>query len=137
MNVIGLNGRSYKITFIRQQNNRFAENKSSLHLFARQLLLEVYPGYCFYEEIYLPGCKNKLYLDFLSPQLRLGCEIQGEQHTRHIHHFHATKKDFLLAQSRDRLKKEWATTNQIDLIELRYDDQDNWANLLRNYSDNG
>lgn len=131
MKVIGLNDREYNLSLPKYLNNQERQNKSSLHLKARELLKSCFPAYTIYEEIKLPGStnpKNKsvLYLDFFIPNLKLGIEIHGKQHFEYTPYFHKNKMGFFAHQKRDELKQQWCDKNTIKLIVLRYDEVDLW-----------
>lgn len=126
MKVKGLDGKDYDWKF------RAGKGKSGLHKRAYDVLREVWPAYDILEELPIPGAKKfgKLYLDLYIPAKHLAVEVHGEQHFKHIMFFHKSKRDFLTAQYRDRLKIEWLELNNIDLVELRFDEESKWRELL-------
>lgn len=130
MEVIGLDGKTRPLKLSRAKR----KSCSSHHEFARNLLKKMYPYETFYEEVTLPGTKTAhngtLYADFLAPKLKLIIEIHGRQHYEYIPHFHKTKIDFVRGQNRDETKKEWAELNGFTLIELPYNEEDNWRKLI-------
>lgn len=94
--------------------------RSELHLKVRSILKEKYPLDPILEEIPLPS--TRLSLDFYLPRRKIGIECQGEQHFKQINHFHKDKLGFIQSLKRDMVKKEWCALNNIDLIEVRFDD---------------
>lgn len=134
MKVVGLNGREYNLDL-----KKYSAQKSKCsyyHKMARDLLHEIFSGYNIYEEVKLPGStdpskKSVLYLDFLIPNDRIGIEVHGEQHFKFTPFFHKTKVEFLQAKARDRAKVQWCETNNLTLIELRWDDSvDYWRQQI-------
>jgi hypothetical protein len=109
-----------KIVLLDDQRKR-----SSLHLKARALIKEIFPGELLYEEVSIPG---RLKLDFFLPKLRLAVEVQGEQHFRYNKFFHKNKTLFLKSLRRDKQKKEFCELNQFTLVELHDGD---WTEQLR------
>ncbi len=113
MNVIGLDGKTYRLKY-----GKIRENCSSGHERARLLLKEQFPFYHFYEESYVDGGPTKLYLDFFNPKLKIAVEVNGRQHYEFVAYLHGTLENFRKQQKRDRQKLEWAELNGIKLIGL-------------------
>lgn len=71
-------------------------------------------------------CKHikTLPFDFLVKleQVDVLVEIQGQQHTKFIKHFHRTEDGFKLQQKRDMIKKEYAREKEILLCEIQYNE---------------
>lgn len=108
-------------------------NKSSYHLKARSLLKNIYPTMQILEEVPIVARKSEiLYLDFYLPLIRMCIEIHGEQHYKFVAHYHSNKLAFLKGQKRDKDKKEWCEINGIKYIELPFDQQELWENLIVN-----
>jgi very-short-patch-repair endonuclease len=101
------------------------------------LLKEIYHSYRILEEVKLPGStashrRSVLYLDFFIPNLRLGIEVHGQQHYEYSPFFHKNKAAFLKAQSRDEDKLKWCELNDIELVVLKYsDNEDDWRNTIK------
>ena len=107
-------------------------DRSNLHIVARRLLKEAYPTLQVLEETSIPIRKNKtLFLDFYLPIRRLAIEVQGEQHFKFTSVFHKSPQDFIQQQKNDSNKQEWCEINGLELRILRFDDQKNWADLIR------
>jgi hypothetical protein len=138
LKVVGLNGIEYNLNLakydVRANDSR---KRSKHHIRARRLINEVYHSYRVLEEVKLPGStsthkKSVLYLDFFIPNIRKAFEVHGRQHYEHVPFFHNTKRDFLLAKARDEDKIEWCKLNSIDLIALKYsEDDDEWRNSIK------
>jgi len=75
------------------------------------------------------GGKNLSY-DFYLSQYNLLIEYQGIQHEKYIPGFHKSYDDFLKQLEHDRLKKEYALINNINLLEIWYYDFDNIEEIL-------
>lgn len=127
MNVIGLDGKTYK--FKLHGYSKKPMNKSKPHLEARALISNIFPQTSVLEEVRIPG--TKLRLDFYIPSYGVAVEINGRQHSEYVPHFHETKMNFYKGVSRDRRKVDWCELNQISLIILEYNDRENWERLLR------
>jgi hypothetical protein len=110
------------------------DNRSSLHLSARSLLTEYFPTLQILEEVPIPLRKNEtLYLDFYVPLKKMCLEVHGEQHYKFIPFYHSTMLNFLKAQKRDREKLEWCDINNIQYIELPFDEsKEKWIDRITN-----
>jgi hypothetical protein len=114
------------------------ENKSSLHLNAREILKEKFPTIQILEEIPIPVRRSESYfLDFYIPMLKLAIEVHGEQHYQFNSFYHNSKLDFIRSQKRDREKKEWCLANNISFIELPYNEnKEQWKQRILNDNSN-
>lgn len=136
MKVIGLDNKEYNLNFIVNSSSR--ENSSSYHKAARELIKSLFPMERIYEEVTLPGTSTKvnkkaLYADFFLPSLKIIIEVQGEQHYKFNAFFHKNKKEFYLAQARDRDKREFCTINDFTIVELPYSENiDEWKHRIEN-----
>lgn len=131
MKIKGLDGRMYNL----QLKDIKRDSCSSGHLFARELLKELFPSCIIYEEVTLPGSKGKiethpLYADFLIPSIRIMVEVHGEQHYTQSSFFHKDKLDFFRAKKRDENKKEWCKINNFSYIELKHDEREYWKQRI-------
>lgn len=98
-------------------------NKSSFHLQARSLISQTYPTMQILEEVPIQIRKGEtLYLDFYVPLKKICLEVHGEQHYKFIPFYHSTVLNFMRSQKRDREKKEWCETNNIEYIELPFNE---------------
>jgi hypothetical protein len=101
------------------------ENKSALHLQARQLLKKCFPTLQILEEVPVPIKRSDSYfLDFYIPMLKTAVEVHGEQHYKFVQFYHNNQLGFLKSQKRDREKKEWCDLNSIKYIELPFMESD-------------
>lgn len=105
--------------------------KSDLHLEARSLIHKCYPTLQVLEEvpIYIRKAET-LYLDFYLPLIKKCIEVHGQQHYEFVRFYHHTALGFIKHQKRDKDKKEWCGLNQIQHIELPYNDIKNWEHLI-------
>lgn len=132
MKVVGLDGRSYSLTFSKPPTK-----VSKGHALARGLLKEFFPNDVIYEEVTLKGTKrfnkSNLYADFLIPNHKILVEVHGDQHYEHNAFFHESKLDFIEGQKRDRRKMEWCELNDIIYIELPCKESlDEWKRRISN-----
>lgn len=108
-------------------------HKSSLHIMARDLIKKIYPTMQLLEEVTIYTHKNEVsYLDFYIPLIRKCVEVHGEQHYKYISFYHSSPLGFLKAQKKDREKKEWCNINNIALVELPFNKQNEWKDLIIN-----
>ena len=131
MNVKDLDGNSsiWHLTGNISKGN--IENKSSYHLKARSLIKNIYPTMQILEEVPISLRKSEtLYLDFYIPLIKTCIEVHGEQHYKFVSHYHNNKLAFLKAQKRDKEKQEWCRINGIYYIELPYNLEEKWANII-------
>jgi hypothetical protein len=130
MKVTGLNGKAYILSL---GGESIALNKSKYHLAAREVIKGVFSSTKLSEEVHIPGCPSTMYIDFFIPLMKIGIEVQGEQHYKMIGHFHKDKAAYYLARKRDREKAEWCELNGISLIEFPYNESpEQWEARLRN-----
>lgn len=133
--VIGFDGREHKFNFPKNRYRKFTDDKSSLHLQARDLIKETWPNRSIYEEVTLPGSKKPgrkslLYADFFLPELMLVIEVHGKQHYEYCPFFHKDRLHFVACCQRDRDKIEWCRMNDIDIIILPYNERNTWKTLI-------
>jgi hypothetical protein len=116
------------------QRRSLAEEKSSYHLRARELLKELYPTMQILEEVTIPIQKKEVaYLDFFIPLLKIAVEVQGQQHFKFIPQFHTNYRDFLARKLKDKHKKDWLEINDIYFAELLYnEDNEQWRKKILN-----
>lgn len=107
------------------------QNKSSLHLKARELIHECFPTLQVLEEVpILVRRSDTLYLDFYLPLTKKCVEVHGEQHYTFNKFFHQTQLGFIRHKKRDQEKREWCEINNIQYIELPFDQIDSWKTRL-------
>lgn len=110
------------------------DNRSSLHLQARELLSSVFPTLQLLEEVPIPLRKSEtLYLDFYLPLKKTCVEVHGEQHYRFVQFYHNTMLGYLRSQKRDREKEEWCNNNGVSYIVFPYNETvEEWKKRLIN-----
>lgn len=110
------------------------ENKSSLHLIARNLIKECFPTLQVLEEVQIPLRKSQmLVLDFYLPLTKKCIEIHGKQHYEFSRFYHKDRMGFLKHKKRDKEKQEWCETNGIEYIELPYNENvEEWKKRIIN-----
>jgi len=108
------------------------QNKSSLHLQARKVIVQNYPTMQILEEVPVPLRRSEtLYLDFYIPLLKMAIEVHGEQHYKFIPFYHNSIMSFLKAQKRDHDKQEWCEKNGIKYIVFGYmEEADVWGKRI-------
>lgn len=134
MRVTGLDGKEYNLRLTN------SEPKSGLHKRALDITRGIFPSDPILNEVSLPGAGNKvtksLYADIMIPSRRLIIEVHGEQHYSRVPFFQHTQRDFLMGQMRDRRKKEWSELNGFTVIELPFDRESEWENMINDYFNN-
>lgn len=107
--------------------------KSGLHTLARGIIDDTFPLASIIEEAeikLLSAYSNPIFFDFFIPVSRLFIEVQGQQHYTYSSFFHKNKRAFHKHLMRDRNKKEWCELNDYRLLELRYDEKDQWETQI-------
>lgn len=109
-------------------------NKSHLHLQARQLIKECFPTLQILEEVSIPLRRSEiLILDFYLPLNKKCVEVHGEQHYKFTRFYHKDMMGFIRHKKRDQEKKEWCDINNIQYIELPYNENmEEWTKRLIN-----
>ena len=95
----------------------------------------LYPYDIICEEVSIPGIKTEinyktLILDFYIHFYRLAIEVQGSQHYKFNKFFYHNKLEFFRAQKLDNLKRKWCQINNIRLVELAYNNINQWKNII-------
>lgn len=134
--VVGFDNKEHKFNYVKNRQRKFLQNKSSLHVLARELIEELFPGLSVYEEVTLPGSKklgrsSLLYADFFIPDSMLVIEVHGRQHYQYCSFFHKDMIDFINAKRRDADKIEWCEMNDIKIAILPFDEKQKWKNLIQ------
>ena len=123
MKVRGLDNKTYTLTLTGHVPVSDDSKRSSYHLRARDLLTNLFPRDRILEEVPLPG-SGGLTADFFIPLQKLMIEVHGQQHYEVSTLFHNHYVDFLKGQQRDGRKRRWCELNNIDLVELPYNERD-------------
>lgn len=129
MQVIGLDNKKYNWTPSSQPRN----NASEYHIKARETIKKLFPFSKVLEEVHAIG--TKLYLDFYLPKEGIVIEVHGEQHYSFNSLFFRDQKHFLEVKHNDKRKQDWCYINDIEYVELPYDDQKNWEDRIVNRAD--
>jgi hypothetical protein len=88
-----------------------------------RMLKELFPLNVVLKEHYVNYKGTKLFFDFYIKDLGVLIEVQGEQHSRFIKHFHEDKEGFSGQKKRDNLKLEYAEDKEIAFIQINYDEK--------------
>jgi hypothetical protein len=133
MNIVTLDGDTKKWSLLGTISKN-QQNKSSLHIKARDILVELFPTLQILEEVPAPIRKSEmLYLDFYLPLKKYCIEVHGEQHYKLVSFYHQNLMGFLKSKKRDNDKKEWCELNSIKYIELPYnEDETKWRERIIN-----
>ncbi len=83
-----------------------------------KVLEKLFPFNGVEKEYYVYYKNTRLFFDFYLPQLGVFIECDGEQHTKFVKHFHGTIECFYTQKSRDALKNEWVSLNDLTLVRL-------------------
>jgi hypothetical protein len=134
--VVGFDNKEHLFNYAKNRVRKFLKNKSSLHVLARDIIKEMFPGLAVYEEVTLPGSKklgrsSLLYADFFVPDAMLVIEVHGRQHYQYCSFFHKDKIDFVNSKKRDNDKIEWCKINDIKIVILPFNEKHTWKNLIQ------
>jgi hypothetical protein len=108
------------------------QNKSSLHLLARKVIVQRFPTLQILEEVPIPLRRSEtLYLDFYLPLIKTCIEVHGEQHFKYVPFYHQTVLNFLKSKKRDQEKQEWCEKNNISHIVFSYNESEQeWSKKI-------
>lgn len=124
MKIKGIDGKTYNWNITNNSVLLSDEReRSELHVRARIILKEIFPFDRILEEVFLPSVG--LYGDFYIPKQKMMIECHGRQHYEFIKYFHKTAAGFIKSLQRDNQKKEFCEINEIELVELPYNESDN------------
>lgn len=84
-------------------------------------------------DLKLFGKQGCFIVDFYLPKENLIIEFNGKQHYVTVPHFHREKSDFLKQKRRDQKLRDWCKDNNINLLEIKYDQIDNIKEILSNH----
>lgn len=134
MLVKDLDGGMYNWLLTGNMSKGKIDNRSSLHLTTRKLLVSNFPTLQILEEVpILLRRSETLYLDFYIPLKKICVEVHGEQHYKFIPFYHSNMLNFLKSQRRDAEKQEWCELNNIQYIVLKFDEDENtWNERIAN-----
>lgn len=89
------------------------------------ILEELFPPNPFKQvfcEHYVNFRAQKLFFDFFIKKLDVLIEVQGQQHSKFVKHFHNSREDFLKQRERDNLKIEYIQENNFYLAYINYNE---------------
>lgn len=132
MQIKDLDGNTHHWKLLGNISHASNDNKSSLHLTARNLIKECFPTLQVLEEVQIPLRRSQiLILDFYLPLNRKCIETHGKQHYEFSRFYHKDRMGFLKHKKRDKEKKEWCEINDIEYIELPYnEDIEEWKKRI-------
>jgi len=84
------------------------------------LIKKSFPFLSYKKQQYIFYRNQKLFFDFIIPDLNVYIEVQGQQHYKRISFFHKFGKDFRSQKFRDQIKTEWCGVNDIILVSIKY-----------------
>lgn len=101
-----------------------------------KLLKELFPHNRIKAEHYVNYKGQKLFFDFYIQEFNLFIEVQGQQHTKFVKHFHGNKEVFLVQKNRDNLKIEYVQENKTrSLIKIYYNEKITKSLILKRISE--
>jgi len=123
------NGRMKKVVNIGKYVIRWEKpSRSKIQKRVKDCLFQLWRGHVVYEEFPVVGSRSTI--DFYNSTLKIAIEVQGNQHVKHIPHFHGDKLlKFVDQLKRDSLKAEFCERNGIRLIEIFEQDEISIASL--------
>lgn len=130
MKVIGLDKKNYNLDTSKKRVHKYNRERSQWHIKAKDLLEEIFPAEIILEEIFLPGCPTKLYVDFFLPLRKLMIEVQGSQHFTYNPFFHKGITGLTSSLRRDVDKRQWCEYNNIKLLQLDYKEVEQWKQQI-------
>ena len=113
---------------------RDTRGRSQLHLVARDILYGMFPTTPIMEEVSIPIRRGTTQVfDFFLNGIKLAVEVHGQQHYKFNSLYHSTASDFLQQKKRDADKREWCELNNINLVELPYNEKkEEWQKRIQN-----
>lgn len=87
-----------------------------------KLLKKIFPHNVIVEEHYVRFKGVKLFFDFFIKDLNVLVEVQGQQHSKFIRHFHGNRDGFVAHKKRDNLKVEFSQKENIAFVRIYYDE---------------
>ena len=87
------------------------------------IIKNLFPHNVLVKEYYVKYKGTRLFFDFFIKDLKILIEVQGEQHTRFVQHFHGDKEGFVKSKWRDNLKIEYAQEHGIAFVRFYYNEK--------------
>ena len=91
-------------------------SRSKLQKATKTFLKKYWHKHIVFEEFPVVG--TRLSLDFYNANKKIAVEVQGDQHTKFVKHFHKTRLKYLDQLNRDQKKLDFCNLNDILLIEI-------------------
>ena len=108
-----------------------AKSRSKFQSRVKNFLKPYWKNDIVFEEFRIVG--SRLSLDFYNANKKIAVEVQGDQHTKYVKHFHKNRLKYLDQLKRDQKKLDFCEFNDIKLVEIYstdvinaslFDDQD-------------
>lgn len=118
------NAKKYLIDWEGKSRSKFQNN-------IKNFLKDYWVRDIVFEEFRIVG--SRLSLDFYNANKKIAVEVQGDQHTKYVKHFHKNRLQYLDQLNRDQKKLDFCEINGIKLVEIYttdvvnasfFDDQD-------------
>jgi len=104
---------------------------SKLHTRVKEILTSNFPLLPIMEEVSIkPYFHKTLYMDFYIPSYKICIEVHGAQHYIYNAFYHGSSAMFLRLKHNDVLKRQWCELNNIELLELKYDEHRSWEQCI-------
>ncbi|NVM34356.1 MAG: hypothetical protein HWN81_02095 [Candidatus Lokiarchaeota archaeon] len=93
-----------------------AKSRSKFQSRIKNFLKPYWKNDVVFEEFRIVG--TKLSLDFYNANKNIAVEVQGDQHTKYVKHFHKNRLQYLDQLKRDQKKLDFCEFNDIKLVEI-------------------
>lgn len=93
-----------------------AKSRSKFQNRVKDFLKPYWKNDIVFEEFRIVG--SRLSLDFYNANKKIAVEVQGDQHTRYVKHFHKNRLKYLDQLKRDQKKLDFCEFNDIKLVEI-------------------
>tara|TARA_Y100000287_G_C13967475_1_gene231747 strand:+ start:128 stop:538 length:411 start_codon:yes stop_codon:yes gene_type:complete len=98
-----------------------ADSKSKIQFNTKKFLFPFWKNHIVFEEFRVVG--TRFSLDFYNANKRVAVEVQGQQHLKYTPFFHGDYQNNYLHQIKiDQMKAEFCEINDINLVEVYYND---------------
>lgn len=93
-----------------------AKSRSKFQNRVKDFLKPYWKNDIVFEEFRIVG--SRLSLDFYNANKKIAVEVQGDQHTKYVKHFHKNRLKYLDQLKRDQKKLDFCEFNGIKLVEI-------------------
>lgn len=93
-----------------------AKSRSKFQKNVKDFLKDYWLHDIVFEEFRIVG--TRMSLDFYNANKKVAVEVQGDQHTKYVKHFHKTRLKYLEQLKRDQKKLDFCDLNDIKLVEI-------------------